>query len=92
MNTYHSPGPWKALRMDGGSHHIVSETWGSSVAVTMYPEGSNEREANARLIAAAPTMLEALEWMLAAHDNPDHAGADVATARARQALQAAKGE
>lgn len=66
---HHTPGPWKANTLPDGSHHIVADHWGASVAVTMYPEtGSEGREANARLIAAAPNLLHALRLMLREHD------------------------
>lgn len=49
--------------------------------------GREEAEANARLIAAAPEMLEALEGILAITDR-DHA----AWNKARAAIAKAKGE
>lgn len=61
MNHY-TPGPWNVHKLPDGSHHIVADHWGASIAVSMYPDtGSKGREANARLIAAAPAMLEVLE-------------------------------
>ena len=61
MKNY-TPGPWRAHTLPDGSHHVVADHWGASIAVTMYPEsGSEGREANARLIAAAPDMLKVLQ-------------------------------
>lgn len=55
---WHTPGPWRPHTLPNGSHHIIADHWGASVAVTMFPEsGSEGREANARLIAAAPDLL-----------------------------------
>jgi hypothetical protein len=55
----HTPGPWKA---DGG------DVWDSDMSICILnseneygPGNRNQIRANARLIAAAPDMLEALE-------------------------------
>ena len=65
QHTAHTPGPWFAHTLPDGSHHIMAEHWGASVAVTMYPDnGAEGRESNARLIAAAPDMLRTLEFVL----------------------------
>lgn len=69
----HTPGPWDCR--DGGV--IVGgpfKEWArgsaqSQVAlVTLYDVYSDERDANARLIAAAPEMLEALKRVVAVAD------------------------
>lgn len=84
--TKHTPGPW-ALDDDGfvyGEGFIVSDPHSS-------PEiDLDEREANARLIAAAPELLAALEWAL---DDPDSEilGEEWANA-AQAAIAKAKGE
>jgi hypothetical protein len=65
----HTPGPWSVeppYTTGGvcfeGYAPISAETWGAlaKVAVEVDREPSAEGEANARLIAAAPAMLEAL--------------------------------
>lgn len=67
----HTPGPWK-YRRDGDRHYvaygiyeIVSSVWGTIEAETgdikTYQANSQEREANARLIAASPEMLATLK-------------------------------
>jgi hypothetical protein len=76
MSNY-TPAPWRAHKLPNGSHHIIADHWGASVAVTMFPDnGSEGREANALLIAAAPDMLDALEkcrkWVAQYHDLPGH--------------------
>jgi hypothetical protein len=61
--TKHTPGPWKAQMREGyvGQWEVVStcetEWWIADAAP--YNE-----QANARLIAAAPELLEALVWMV----------------------------
>jgi hypothetical protein len=65
----HTPGPW---RMDGTTVYALTDTkeqnrfWCSvqSVRRAEYGEASDaEVFANARLIAAAPDLLEALRWL-----------------------------
>lgn len=51
-----------------------------------------QAEANARLIAASPTLLEACEQFLAAHDGDDALAELQAVNLIRNAIQAAKGE
>lgn len=65
----HTPGPWRFTEIDspsgGKQHAIVGIPFGDVVAVTSYPfHGREAMEANARLIAAAPDLLEALQWAL----------------------------
>lgn len=61
MTDKHTPGPWTAIELRGGQHHIVGTAFDDSVAVTCYPfHGAPARAANARLIAAAPDLLAAL--------------------------------
>lgn len=65
MNTKHTPGPWKLdpsfdpitnifQQIAGGGFFVATVTHGNA-------KGREEREANARLIAAAPDLLAALE-------------------------------
>jgi len=51
--TEHTPGPWLARKMISGNWTIDDDTSGQPIART-------SDEANARLIAAAPRLLEAL--------------------------------
>jgi hypothetical protein len=56
----HTPGPWGLTRMNGEPAVGADTEDGGLVAVTV--EGSDSaREANARLIAAAPDLLAALQ-------------------------------
>jgi hypothetical protein len=63
----HTPGPWVADDGYSATHlRIRSEDWGTIADVNdpynAMPDG--ELEANARLIAAAPELLEAAKWMV----------------------------
>lgn len=64
-NTKHTPGPWSIFR-DGDN--LIIETIPlnrfSAIAEITGGRGLEEDEANARLIAAAPELLEALEQIL----------------------------
>ena len=64
----HTPGPWKVQKpdhfVDGLSHFVVSDHPSVSyfhIAEMGTHDGREQAAANARLIAAAPEMLEALE-------------------------------
>ena len=57
----HTPGPWRIDRNNSWPIYVSAESDGEGVAMM---DGLLElREANARLIAAAPELLQALEWM-----------------------------
>jgi hypothetical protein len=67
--TAHTPGPWRvmvSITGKGSELHIISETR-IHLASAGWLEGSAEERANARLIAAAPELLECLqeciEWI-----------------------------
>lgn len=87
----HTPGPWK-VNADGRvgahmpSHPVIAFVRG-------YP-GSTEAEANARLIAAAPALFEALDALLRMVDEQSDDGMfqSAETVMAREALGLAEGE
>lgn len=91
----HTPGPWDTYQCDlAGRIAITSD--GGTIAVVSYPDDGCD-EANAHLIAAAPTMLEALERArsqliahLLDHMDAEHAVKEVAYIDAAIAL--ARGE
>lgn len=61
MSTKHTPGPWKATK--GGEIRAVQDSIEITIAVTFdlrEDDRGTKKEANARLIAAAPELLEAL--------------------------------
>jgi hypothetical protein len=89
QNASHTPGPW---HFDGES--IYSDAAEVIVSRPQYVGGANhnERTANARLIAAAPELLEALEALLdpsLSSDNPVEL--EAVFAKARAAVSEAKG-
>ena len=90
----HTPGPWDVEPK--GSRHFVDGADGLTVAY-IDRAGVRERieiEANARLIAAAPTLLEALEAVLPdlEHYVATHGpGPDNRLAIARAAIAKARG-
>jgi hypothetical protein len=67
MKTEHTPGPWKAQK-PRGPQHAIDRKWevvapmrgGEQVIVGEHTGVDCLREANARLIAAAPELLAAL--------------------------------
>jgi hypothetical protein len=63
----HTPGPWRVLpkwdeRTNG--RLVYANNAGNSVASALYLGGTEEATANARLIAAAPDLLAALQTSL----------------------------
>ncbi|MNJ10723.1 hypothetical protein D3C77_48850 [compost metagenome] len=69
----HTPGPWTFERLRAGSIWAI-QAGATCVAeivrwATTDPAALAEREANARLIAAAPELLEALERLLEAYSS-----------------------
>ena len=100
MTTKHTPGPWavrydyvvQAPSFDGGRLVPVAQPYGVN-------SDGTDLFANARLISAAPELLEALESLLPMladwHDEfPDHVGdkEEPAIKAARAAISKAKGE
>jgi len=59
-DTKHTPGPWEA-EQQGADWHVKSEAWGGIVTRHCYPTPRCDIrvEGDARLIAAAPDLLEA---------------------------------
>ena len=100
MTTQHTTGPWKRRTLQ--SQPIVSTGWhiegedGASLAIVL-GDKSAELQANARLIAAAPDLLEALEaavgtieYALQALEAPDKCHARDVLEEARAAINKAK--
>ncbi len=79
MKHKHTKGPWKV----GGKTGFINQLAIEPSIGTAYGAGE-ELQANARLIAAAPDLLEALEALL--EGNPS------VVAKARAAVAKAKGE
>lgn len=73
IKTKHTTGPWRVG--DNGATVFgpkTSETLRTIATLTKVPMVLNETKANARLIAAAPEMLEALEEFLLCGPNAGH--------------------
>ena len=92
-NTTHTPGPWtfNGDHVVAGTHTVVADPFASDALF------GGEGEANARLIAAAPELLAALEtavdaiW-LTGDRFTDHKAAVTDTARAAIARATGKGQ
>lgn len=67
----HTPGPWvKTIDRDGD--FLISSNSGEYDITTIFQweDVPDESIANARLIAAAPELLEALDGLIRDHDDP----------------------
>ncbi len=79
MSTLHTPGPWRDV--DGrifSDGYLIS---GAPIATVHKRKASGQYEANARLIAAAPELLEALRGLVSIYST-DSTEAEVIDARA----------
>lgn len=65
MSAKHTPGPWRVVISDNGDRCEIEAANKDCVARAFAPfpfdTSWDERDANARLIAAAPELLEALQ-------------------------------
>lgn len=72
----HTPGPWNVspygvgFEIDAANGQSIAQA--QQIAQTKKPEDHNERKANARLIAAAPELLEALQVAVEAMEQDWH--------------------
>jgi hypothetical protein len=69
LKTQHTPKPWKALHLGGNKWEIVAASphvkgMAQTIAELNGPWKPENYTANARLISAAPELLEALQYML----------------------------
>jgi hypothetical protein len=101
MNTFkHTPGPWArigttvyALMHDGWKRGVEQFKNRFTVQVQRDRECSEEEaEANARLIAAAPDLLEALEQAVTSMQDSGYPNSHVAVRAARAAIAKATQE
>ena len=77
-NEQHTPGPWKHVRQRAtdDSHDVMTQTGPQAVCVATCGQQAcddGECAANARLIAAAPELLEALQGLAACDYYPHSA-------------------
>jgi hypothetical protein len=70
----HTPGPWAVDKTVDGKHHIVTLPDGRIGAYCgcVGAHDDAESQANAKLIASAPRMLEALKLCIAALERGEH--------------------
>lgn len=72
----HTPGPWVAELGSDGAFAIEADRQGITGGMLVlasrntHPLMAEQMHANARLIAAAPTLLEALQTLMKVHDEP----------------------
>jgi hypothetical protein len=98
MSAKATPGPWRVfadVNIQGGKDGRRGiATTGGTVDGRVPDQGHGENLANARLIAAAPAMAEALEMILTVWFDATATRADDERAEqaARDALRLAKGE
>ena len=95
MTTTYTSGPWYAEKIDASPDHswAIDSELVEIAKLPEWPDHQAEAEANARLIAAAPEMLEALREMLSMfgdHEQYDDDSAQV-IAQTRQVIAKVKG-
>lgn len=64
MTTKHTPGPWEVRKYGSGGIDVIDRNASTVAAIHLDDGDSDIYEADAHLIAAAPTMLAALEIAL----------------------------
>jgi hypothetical protein len=85
----HTPGPWGCTYTSNHAHdYRLSHPNGAPLPINAPSNDRSEQRANAALIAAAPDLLEALEWISENH----YAHHDIMVEVARAAIAAARGE
>ncbi len=91
--TNHTPGPWRVEESTTGAALLVIAANGLRVADIQRQSRTDLRPENARLIAAAPALLEAAEAVLAAFEGDlvDHPAQNTLDAL-EAAIARAKGE
>lgn len=94
MRTEHTPGPWKTGICQVTKDFLKGRL--TEAVVTLNDEViciTGEGDANARLIAAAPELLEALQALVrGVFDGPDDSDAAMLITKARAAITKATGE
>lgn len=87
----HTPSPWTFVQSGTGDFPIWNVRIGTRGLITLpATAGMETMDADARLIAAAPELLEALKEIVAQSDADEWNG--VSTSKARAAIAKATGE
>lgn len=98
-----TPGPWAVLPEEVDKHYIrirgtrLGDRFKIANILTPFYEGVHEREAeetraNAQLIAAAPELLEALQWLTMALSEGSSMDICIGEEKAREVIAKALGE
>ena len=91
-NSKHTPGPWTVASQDTETNEIPIKCGKSILArVAPRPHWDATQEANARLIAAAPAMLEALRAVAALANGQGRANLMEVAGQAQQIIAQAEG-
>ena len=94
--TTHSPGPWIATRRTSRApfdYHITQDWPTGAHIVTVHDEGGGRVHGdNARLIASAPDLLDALTDLVGGNGKEGDLFSTKAMDKARQAIAKARGE
>lgn len=71
----HTPGPWGCVDTSNHAHdYRLTKPDGSPLPLHVEANDHSEQRANAKLIAAAPDLLDALQYLMVAHgEQLDHA-------------------
>jgi len=85
----HTSGPWYAVKLDASPDHAwaIDSELVEIARLSEWPDHQAESEANARLIASAPELLEALRNLthpMASDEDLQHALAVIAKAEGRE--------
>ena len=88
----HTPGPWKVLALSSGSLLIETDDHRCAVICDFDRHNRVNNEENARLIAAAPDLLEALKQCRDALSAVYNRGADFSNAHKAAGVAIAKAE
>lgn len=75
----HTPGPWDREHITPRITNIISNTPEKSIVCSLDVPEHGSKLANARLIAAAPDMLDALAYVVNWHREHDGFGLDYVT-------------
>ena len=95
----HTPGPWEAdfetypimVRSQSETWPLVDELGNEEGRAGVFIANTGDNKANARLIAAAPDLLEALKDMLDNHEDACTGYGEGAADKARAAIAKATG-